>query len=179
MILNNYLKYPIILIVLFLLSAGNEENENPSSLKILGNGNNQYLLSIEEDQSSDTRKILTVNQNGIIHIGKSLKRSEKASDGYLLYVGEGIRTERVKVDIATKAGWADYVFENDYELLSIEDLKEYIHKNNHLPGVPPSSEVVETGLDLAEANRILLEKIEELSLHIIALNDRLSKLESN
>tara|TARA_R110001592_G_scaffold262565_1_gene527706 strand:- start:101260 stop:101799 length:540 start_codon:yes stop_codon:yes gene_type:complete len=177
--INKFLKYPILLIALLLLSAGNEENTNPSSLKITGNGNNQYLLSIEDDQTSNSSKILTVNQNGIIHIGKSLKRSEKASDGYLLYVKDGIRTERVKVDIANKAGWADYVFEKDYNLLSIEELKEYIHKNKHLPGVPSSSEVVENGLELAESNRILLEKIEELNLHIIALNDRLSILEAN
>ena len=66
---NKFLKYPILLIALLLLSAGNEENTNPSSLKITGNGNNQYLLSIEDDQTSNSSKILTVNQNGIHFLG--------------------------------------------------------------------------------------------------------------
>ena len=30
--------------------------------------------------------------------------------GYRLYVEDGIRTERLKVDVATQNSWADFVF---------------------------------------------------------------------
>ncbi len=120
---------------------------------------------------------MSVNSEGVLHLGTSLNRNQSASNGYLLYVEKGIRTERVKVDVAGKAGWADYVFDEDYPLMSLEDLEAFIEKENHLPGVPSTDVVLKEGMDLAKNDRILLEKIEELSLHIIALNKRIEELE--
>lgn len=88
---------------------------------------------------------------------------------YNLYVAKGIRTERIKVDVAANNGWADYVFEEDYELMPTLELEAYIKEHKHLPGVPSAAEVAEEGIDLAEINKILLEKIEELTLRVIEL----------
>jgi len=171
-------KYLLAIMAILLISANNYNETSLNALKISDNAENEYLLSIESQGLNKSGQILTVSPGGVIHIGSSLNRTETLDDGYSLYAEKGIRTERVKVDIANKAGWADYVFTSDYQLLSIEELESYIIENNHLPGVPNTEEVLKNGLDLAESNKILLEKVEELSLHIISLNERLKTLES-
>lgn len=65
--------------------------------------------------------------------------------------------------------WSDYVFESDYELMSLNDLKDYIKTYKHLPNVPSGKEIEEEGLNLGEMDAILLRKIEELTLYMIAL----------
>ncbi|KAA3630852.1 MAG: hypothetical protein DWQ02_17250 [Bacteroidetes bacterium] len=74
--------------------------------------------------------------------------------------------------------WADYVFEDDYELRSLEELKTFIKANNHLPGIPSAQEVAKDGIHLGEMNALLLEKIEELTLYIIEQESRIKALEA-
>lgn len=59
--------------------------------------------------------------------------------------------------------------------MSLEELEAYIKEHRHLPGVPSADEVAEDGIDLAELNKILLEKIEELTLHIINLEYKINQ----
>lgn len=75
--------------------------------------------------------------------------------------------------------WADYVFEPTYQLMTINQLEEYITTNKHLPNMPTANEVEATGVDLGEINRVLVEKVEELTLYIIALNKRMEQLEAD
>ncbi len=72
----------------------------------------------------------------------------------------------------------DYVFNPNYKLLSLEELRSYISTNKHLPNVPSANEFAETGVDLGELNRVLLEKVEELTLYILQLEDRMKILEA-
>jgi len=65
----------------------------------------------------------------------------------------------------------DFVFENNYKLLSINDLENYVDKNHHLPGIPSANEVNENGLNVGEFQNLLLQKIEELTLYIIDLKN--------
>lgn len=76
-------------------------------------------------------------------------------------------------------GWADYVFEENYKLMSLPDLEAYISKNKHLPNVPSSKELQTTELDLGEMQKIQMEKIEELTLYILQLEKRVKQLEGN
>ena len=55
----------------------------------------------------------------------------------------------------------------------------YINKNKHLPGIPSKDEVAKNGMDIAKMNNLLLQKIEELTLHIIDLEKQIKKIESN
>jgi hypothetical protein len=59
--------------------------------------------------------------------------------------------------------------------MPLPELEAYIKENKHLPGVPSAEEVVENGVELAEMNKILLEKIEELHLRLIALEKQVQK----
>jgi hypothetical protein len=99
--------------------------------------------------------------------------------GYKLFVKDGIKTEKVKVEIANINGWADYVFDKDYNLLSLKELKSFIEKNKRLPEIPSATEAVNNGIELKEMSVLLLKKVEELTLHVLKLNERIEKLETN
>ena len=79
---------------------------------------------------------------------------------------------------------ADYVFEDDYVMLTLEELKAYIAEHGHLPNVPSTEEIQENGVVVQYFQGRLLEKIEELVLYTLEqqktigeLNERLVKLE--
>jgi hypothetical protein len=78
--------------------------------------------------------------------------------------------------VTTLSNFPDYVFTPDYSLMEIKDLKTYIDKNNHLPNFPSAKNVEENGADLGELNRLLVEKVEELTLYIIQLEERIGNL---
>ena len=96
---------------------------------------------------------------------------------YRLFVKDGIKTEKVKVEVASVAGWADYVFEKDYNLLTLDKLQDYINKNNHLPEVPTAKDVVKNGFELKAMNVLLLKKVEELTLYLLQQEKRIKDLE--
>jgi hypothetical protein len=78
--------------------------------------------------------------------------------------------------VALSANWADYVFNEDYQLLPLEELQNFISKNKHLPGIPTAKEVKEEGIELGEMNKKLLEKVEELTLYILDLQKQVDEL---
>lgn len=73
-------------------------------------------------------------------------------------------------------GLPDYVFDKDYKLPSLDEVRSYIDQNHHLPEVPSAAEVEKDGLNLGDMNMILLKKIEELTLYLIETRDENSKL---
>lgn len=97
---------------------------------------------------------------------------------YRLFVRKGIRTEKLKVDIAS-GSWADYVFDDSYQLMPLAQVEEYIEENNHLPGIASAQEVENEGMDVGAMNAKLLEKVEELTLYIIEMKKQIDVLEAN
>ncbi len=88
-----------------------------------------------------------------------------------------IHTQEVRVDMTGSVA-PDYVFNADYQLPSLETIKAYIDQYHHLPEIPSANDIAKNGIELGEMNLLLLKKIEELTLHMIALkkqNDELSK----
>ena len=67
----------------------------------------------------------------------------------------------------------DYVFEKNYKLTPLEDIKTYIDQNKHLPEVPSAKEMEKNGVQLGEMNMLLLKKIEELTLYVIEQNKKM------
>jgi len=97
---------------------------------------------------------------------------------YRLFVKDGIRTEKIKVDIAATNGWADYVFAEGYNLMPLTQVEQFIKQNGHLPEVPTTAEAIANGIELKEMNILLLKKVEELTLYSIELQKRIEALES-
>jgi hypothetical protein len=82
----------------------------------------------------------------------------------LLSVNGTIHSKEVKVNLT---GLPDYVFKPDYHLPTLSEVKTYIDKNSHLPEMPSAQEVEKNGLNLGEMNKLLLKKVEELTLYLI------------
>lgn len=100
-------------------------------------------------------------------------------ENYRLFVKDGIKTEKLKVEISAENDWADYVFAKDYKLMSLKEVENYININGHLPEVPSTKEAIKNGIELKEMNILLLKKVEELTLHLIEQNKRIEELEAN
>lgn len=92
-----------------------------------------------------------------------------------LAVGGKIRAEEIKVE----TGWADYVFQEEYDLPSLKEVERHIKKKGHLINIPSAEEVETHGIELGEMNKLLLEKIEELTLYILQQEKRISLLEGD
>lgn len=87
-----------------------------------------------------------------------------------LTVNGTVHAKEVKVDLSVPG--PDYVFDKEYNLLSLEDVRNYIATHNHLPEVPSASEMEKNGVNVSEMNMILLKKVEELTLYIMELEGK-------
>jgi hypothetical protein len=96
--------------------------------------------------------------------------------GYKLAVDGKVICEELTVQLS--GSWPDYVFAPEYELLTIEQLKKYVAVNKHLPNIPSASEIEKFGLSVGDMQNRMMEKIEELSLYIIQLQERIEMLEN-
>ncbi|MEO1010891.1 MAG: malectin domain-containing carbohydrate-binding protein [Bacteroidota bacterium] len=106
----------------------------------------------------------TASYTGSIAVGTSTVPS-----GYQMAIDGKLITEEVKVQMS--GAWPDYVFAKDYDLPTLEEIQAHITEKGHLPNIPSAEEVETNGLELGEMNKLLLEKIEELTLHLI-IKDR-------
>ncbi|PWL30067.1 MAG: hypothetical protein DCO95_09550 [Roseivirga sp. XM-24bin3] len=86
-----------------------------------------------------------------------------------------IESQKVKVT-AQPGSVPDYVFAEDYRLLTINQLAEYIKANSHLPNIPSAKEIETNGQNVGELQLKLLEKIEELTLYVIEQNETIESL---
>ncbi len=76
----------------------------------------------------------------------------------------------------TLTGWPDYVFDKSYNLMPLSETEQYIQANRHLPNVPSAAEVEADGMSVGEMNKVLLQKVEELTLYVIELHKQIDEL---
>jgi len=117
-----------------------------------------------------------VMENGNIGIGKTPDSSMK------LDVAGTIRAEEILVE--ANGNTADFVFSDDYTLKSLTEVENYIKTHKHLPDIPSAEAMEKQGVNLAEMNKLLLQKVEELTLYNIQqvkekkeLEQRIERLE--
>lgn len=108
---------------------------------------------------------MRITSAGNVGIGTS-----NPGTAYKLAVEGTVGARRV---VVTQASWADYVFDKKYKLPSLTEVEKYIRKNQHLPGIPSAAAIKEKGLDLADTQALLLQKIEELTLYSIDQNKKI------
>ncbi|TXN36139.1 hypothetical protein FVB32_16405 [Flagellimonas hymeniacidonis] len=96
-------------------------------------------------------------------------------NGYKMAIDGKLITEEVKVQLS--GNWPDYVFAKDYDLPSLEEIQKHIKEKGHLPNIPSAKEVEQNGFELGEMNRLLIEKIEELTLYILQLEQKNQTIE--
>jgi hypothetical protein len=125
------------------------------------------LYTTTYDQSLRSRvERLTISDIGNVGIGTT-NPSEK------LVVAGKILAMEVKVQNVPAS---DYVFEPDYNLLSLDEVETFIKDNKHLPEIPSASEFKENGVGLGEMDNMLLRKVEELTLYIIQQEKEINSL---
>jgi hypothetical protein len=81
--------------------------------------------------------------------------------------------------IVTNTGWADHVFKPDYSLEPLSAVEAHIQQHGRLPGIPSEEQVQTAGVNLGDIQVRLLAKIEELTLHMIAMDKRYRGLEEH
>ena len=133
---------------------------------------------------------LSVNSNGSVSVGStssgpingmyingSVGIGTTGTHDYKLAIAGKMIAEEVVVKL--KANWPDYVFGENYNLKSLDEVELYIKEHSHLPNVPSAKEIDENGISVGEMNSILLEKIEELTLYIIELKREINNIKGN
>ncbi len=149
-----------------LQTVANRNNwmEGPNGFKMIfaKPGTKAYDIGIREDAIFTIGDMgeRTINVNGQGNVGIGIVNSSEK-----LTVNGRIKANEIRVN---GQGTPDYVFEKGYKIASLEELESYIKKNKHLPEVPSAKEAENNGIELGEMNKILLKKIEELTLHLIA-----------
>jgi len=98
-------------------------------------------------------------------------------------VGIGMSNPQYKLDITgtvhacevlvDNSNNCDFVFEDSYKLMPLNNLDSLIRRNKHLPNIPSAEEMVRNGVGLGEMNGKLLQKIEEQTLYIIDLQKQI------
>ena len=148
-------------------------DQNKMILTNSGGGDIVFATDSWEDNSIK----MSIKPSGNVGIGT------RNPDESLTVKGK-IHCEEVKVDLNIPA---DYVFQQyfdgqselkpQYKFLKLEEVEEYVKQNKHLPEMPSAEEIKKNGLALKETTNLLLQKIEELTLYTIELNNKIKDLE--
>ncbi len=145
-------------------------NGATSTLSLQNEGGNVYIGSAVGFNSAHR---FGVDGNAVI-TGNMRIGTTANPFGYKLAVdGKAICTELV---VRLVPNWPDYVFAKNYKLRDLDEVEDFIKKNNHLPGIPSAKTIETNGLGLGEMQKLQMEKIEELTLYIIELKKEMEKL---
>nr|WP_297165894.1 hypothetical protein [uncultured Dysgonomonas sp.] len=119
-----------------------------------------------------------INSAGNVGVGTATPTQKLDVNGNIkganFYANGTVFANEVKVE-ATK--WSDFVFDKEYKLLPLEEVKAHIEEHKHLPDVPSEKQVLEEGIKVAEMQAKLLQKIEELTLYVIQQDAKNKALE--
>jgi len=120
--------------------------------------------------NSEYVTLMTIKETGNVGIGTTNPQEKLSVNGVLLAKEVKIRT--------SSTYWPDYVFNKNYKITDLIELEKFIKQNKHLPNIPTAKQVEKDGIAVGEMNKLLLQKIEELTLYIIEQEKRIKALEN-
>lgn len=135
------------------IQIGTNSTNNTGSFVIRTNGANRMY----------------VDSDGNISIATSAVAS-----GYKLNVNGKAIVEELKVQLSQN--WPDYVFSDKYKLKNFDELRTYIATHNHLPNIPSAKQIESSGLEVGDMQRRMMEKIEELTLYVLQLEEKIQDI---
>ena len=78
----------------------------------------------------------------------------------------------------TLGDWPDYVFQPNYALMPLGELRAFLRKHKHLPGIPSASELeAKKGVEVGDLQTRMLKVMEEQALYILQLEEKQAGLE--
>lgn len=137
-----------------------------------------YKPACPKDLYFDAKNYIFLNGN--VGVGVESPAAKLHVDGKILCSGEievaDLNSNSIKVNSLNAKdiqmdmhGAADYVFEDNYDLKSLSEVESYVNEHKHLPGMPSAAEMDANGVSVSKMSNLLLEKVEELTLHMIKL----------
>lgn len=141
------------------------------------NANRRWILNMADRSANNMFRIWSEAIPGYVFNIDVLGRvgiGYTPNSSYMLQVCGSIRANEVRV----QTGWCDYVFNDNYELRSLKDVKEFIKENKHLPDITPGNIIEREGLQLGETSSQMIKKIEENTLYLIQHDERIEALET-
>ncbi len=155
---------------------GDQENNGAFILESVANGTVHFIPIITTDGQSYSLSDAEIKARRMITITPGVYNSQNSAlEGGEMKINGNVICRDLEV---TLTGWWDDVFKPGYKLMSIEELELYIALNGHLPGIPTEEEVVGETMSVQEMNLMLLQKVEELSLYIIDLQNQINELKN-
>lgn len=160
-----------------------KDDGNDNIYMQMGKANSRFILGGYADYAPGLPHKFVVQGGSALIEGNILTSSNigigtanfvDGSDTYRLSVDGAIRAHRVRVYTT----WADYVFEKNYNLPTLEEVEKHIQREGHLKDIPSAKEVEEKGIELGEINKLLLQKIEELTLYMIEMKKEINTLKT-
>jgi len=118
--------------------------------------------------ASEGKEVMRITGNGFLGIGT-------ASPEHKLDI---VGTARAHQIIVNTQKTADFVFEPDYKNPSLEQIDAFINANKHLPGIQSAAQMEKEGLNVGQFQIDLLQKIEELTLHLIEKDKQIKEQKS-
>jgi hypothetical protein len=115
------------------------------------------------------KEVMRITGKGNVGIGTAVVGTD-----YKLAVAGTIAAQKLKI---TSLGWADFVFDPKYKLPSLNEIEQFVKTHKHLPDVPSAEDVKKDGIDVGSMDKILLQKIEELTLYLINEHTRNDELQ--
>jgi|WetSurMetagenome_2_1015567.scaffolds.fasta_scaffold00004_17 hypothetical protein len=139
-----------------------------------GYNSNEHIIAGTYTQLSGTISSFPANGYVTALFARDLVNVSSTWAGYFdgkVAVTSKIYSEEVIVKL--KSEWADYVFDDEYKLLPLNEVAKFIDENKRLPDIPSSDDVAKNGITLGEMNAQLLKKVEELTLYLIDQNKKI------
>ena len=139
--------------------SGEEDIQVAICLLIVKEGGIKFITVSDPTNDTtiyNTTKVqMTITKTGNVGIGTETPDTKLAVNGT-------VHAKEVVVDLV---GWPDYVFEQDYKLMPLEEVEKSINEDKHLPNIPSACEIEENGVPLGEMNKKLMEKVKNHSLY--------------
>jgi hypothetical protein len=110
-------------------------------------------------------RLVLQNGGGPLQVGAAVTPA-----GYAVSINGKVICEELKIQ--GSSNWPDYVFDPAYSLKSFDELRRYIKTNKHLPNIPAAAVIEKNGIDLGDMQKKLIEKIEELTLYVLQLEEQ-------
>lgn len=115
-----------------------------------------------------------INSGGICWFNAGNFGIGTTTPAYTLDVNGTIRANEIIVNIPSGA---DFVFEEQYPLRSLNEVGAYISEHKHLPEIPSAADMEQNGVNVNELQIKLLQKIEELTLYVIQQQETIKALQ--